>query len=262
MGLVHRIAQKYKQFCNNTSITYVDLVQEGTIGLIIARRKFRPNKGARFSTYANYWIRAKIMRLLDRHYSTIHVTYSASAEYNKIIKKYGSINNFRGSLYQTMDELIDKLGVEYRKGKISEADYKKFIDILQARSPLNFTHISLDVLSSNNDDMHTSQDNRKIGLDVSKKFHIVGSIDQVLSRKSITNRLLEILEPEELRLIKLYHGIDGNKEHTYKEIADIFKCSKQKAHQWYKRIIKKLRGRLKDICHDDNIEPKEMISEN
>src|SRR5665213_1184798 len=102
LGLVHRIAQKYKQFCNNTSITYADLVQEGAIGLIIARRKFKSNMGAKFSTYANFWIKAKVMRLLDRHYSTIHVTYSATAEYNKIVKKYGSVNGVRGSLYQSM----------------------------------------------------------------------------------------------------------------------------------------------------------------
>lgn len=262
LGLVHRLAQKYKQYCNNTSVTYSDLVQEGTIGLMIAKRKYDPTKGARFSTYANYWIRAKIIRLLQRHYSTIHVTYSASAEYDKLIKKYGSAGGVRGHGFQSLEELIDKVTVDYRKGKITEANYKKYVDILQARSPLNYTHISLDVLIDE-EDTHKGMDNRKLGFDLSKRLAPVDNIEQILSRKSVVAKLFEDLEPDEARLIKLYHGLEDGKERTYKELAEIFKCSKQKAHQWYQRIIKKMRTKLKDeICYEDEIDPKELFSEN
>jgi RNA polymerase sigma factor (sigma-70 family) len=161
-----------------------------------------------------------------------------------------------------MDELIDKISVEYRKGKISEPDYKKFVDILQARSPLNFTHIPLDVINADNQDHRDDHTDRRLGIDIIKHLQQVDTVDKILARKSTVLRILEILDAEELRLIKLYHGLETGREHTYKEIAEIFKCSKQKAHQWHQRIIKKLRTRLKEICQDDGIDQKELICDN
>lgn len=224
--------------------------------------------GAKFSTYANFWIKAKVMRLLDRHYSTIHVTYSATAEYNKIVKKYGSINGVRGSLYQSMEELIDKITVEYHKNKLSEDDFKKFVDILQARSPMNYTHVSLDAIyspTSDDGDRHqhlAGMDDRGAGLTLSKKFQTVESIDKILSRQSTSNKLLNILTPDEVRLVKLYFGYDGP-PHTYKELARVFKCSKQKAHQWLQKVLKKMKEYAKEsICYEDGIDFKELLSDN
>ncbi len=262
IGLVHRVAQKYKQYCNNTSITYEDLVQEGAIGLITARRKFNPSLGNRFSTYATYWIRAMITRLLDRYYSTMHVTYSASATYNKLIRKYGSPEGIRGSLAQ--DELIAKLTKERNQNKITSNDYAKFIDILQAKSPLNYTHVSLNAFldGSSNEVNGNGLEGRQLNHSISKKLQCVDSIEQILSRKSIVERLLGTLKSDEARIIKLYLGFEDGQEHTYKDIAIILGCSKQKAHQHYQNAIKKLRARLKGICLKDGISETEMLSEN
>lgn len=260
IGLVHRVAQQYKAYCNNTSVTYQDIVQEGIIGLIMARDRFKPSKNVRFSTYANYWIRAKILRHLDSTYSTMHVTYSASATYSELLKKYGSFGDM-------ISDLIRKVSNDFSKGKISYRDYQKFVMVLEAKAPLSHTHISLDAVipglynvgqQSGSEENHDNVQDNRLG----DKLKTIEKIEHLLGRKSMVGKLLDELPEQEQRLIKMYYGLDGYEPHTYHELSKSFKCSKQRAHQWHKRITDKMRERLKRMCLEDNMQVKELLSEN
>jgi RNA polymerase primary sigma factor len=233
-------------------------VQEGIVGLIIARNKFKPSKGARFSTYANYWIRAKILRLLDRYSSTIHVTFSASATYSKLVKKYGTIGDI-------IEDLLDKIQLDYNKGRISGRDYRKFIDILHAKSPDNYNHISIDDALDSANTEHSralDSDSRSLGMDILKHLEQVNNAEDLLCQRALIRRLIDALEPDERKLVIMYYGLDGKDSHTYNELSKVFKCSKQRVHQWHKRITAKLRANLKDICLKDRVDLKEMVSNN
>ena len=256
IGLVHRVAQQYKAFCNDTLPTYKDIVQEGIIGLIMARDRFKPSKNVRFSTYANYWIRAKILRHLDATCSTMHVTYSASATYSQLVKRYGNIGDM-------ITDLIKKVELDYQRGKISDRDYRKFITVLEAKAPSTHTHISLNAPHINHNDMATpSEETPYNDPSFGDKLKTIDQIEHLLSRKSIISKILDELPEQEQLLIKMYYGLDGYQPHTYHELSKKFKCSKQRAHQWNKRITDKLRDRLKRMCLEDKMEIKELLSEN
>lgn len=260
IGLVHRVAQQYKAFCNNTSVTYQDIVQEGIIGLILARDRFNPKKNVRFSTYANYWIRAKILRHLDATTSTMHVTFSASATYTQLLKKYGNFGDM-------ISDLIKKISDLYGKGKISYRDYKKFIGVLEAKAPISHIHISLSGINPNAIDntqgLFGSDTNPELADSrLGDKLKTIDQVEYLLSKRSVILRLLDGLPEQEQRLVKLYYGLDGAEPHTYHELSKVFKCSKQRAHQWHKKITEKLRERLKRICLEDKIDAKELLSEN
>ena len=258
IGLVHRVAQQYKAFCNDTLPTYKDIVQEGIIGLIMARDRFKPSKNVRFSTYANYWIRAKILRHLDATCSTMHVTYSASATYSQLVKRYGTIGDM-------ITDLIKKVELDWQRGKISERDYHKFTTVLEAKAPSAHTHISLNATTKFNGEGENSESNLEV-IDtisgISDKLKTVDRIEQLLSRKSVIAKILDELPEQEQLLIKMYYGLDGYQPHTYHELSKKFKCSKQRAHQWNKRITDKLKDRLKRMCLEDSMELTELLSEN
>jgi RNA polymerase primary sigma factor len=256
IGLVHRVAQQYKAFCNNTSVTYQDIVQEGIIGLIIARDRFKPSKNVRFSTYANYWIRAKILRHLDSSYSTMHITYSASATYSQLLKRYGTFGDM-------ITDLIKKVSNDYATNKISYRDFQKFIMVLEAKAPLSHTHISLDKMSTSGDaEPFAGHGETTIDSRFGDKLKTVDKIEQILSKKSVINKMLDNLSEQEQKLIKMYYGLDSYEPHTYHELSKEFNCSKQRAHQWHKRITDRLRERIKQMCLDDSLAFTELLSEN
>jgi DNA-directed RNA polymerase specialized sigma subunit len=189
----------------------------------------------------------------------MHVTYSASATYSELLKKYGTFGDM-------ISDLIKKVSSDFSKGKISHRDYQKFVMVLEAKAPLSHTHISLSSLPSG--DMDNSVAGLGAGSDnaldtrLGDKLKTIDRIEHLLGRKSIIVKLLEDLPELECRLIKMYYGLDGFEPHTYHELSKQFKCSKQRAHQWHKRITDKLRDRLKRMCLEDKMEIKELLSEN
>jgi len=256
IGLVHRVAQRFKFRCNNTSICYSDLVQEGIIGLIIAHSKYNCNRGTRFSTFANYWIEAKIRRLLDRHTSTIHVTYSASAIYNDLVKKYSS-----GRDGTTLD-MIKKVQSEYAEDKLSYRNYCRYIAILLARSPEHYNHISMDmpqVYPSSGGDFTVQGDSSSVSKEIQKATSAECGIEVEISQRTLIEKMLDKLDKEAQTIVIMYYGLRGNPSHTYEELAAKMKCSKQRIHQQHKKIIAKLRIYLKEVGVSDSINPKEFL---
>jgi RNA polymerase sigma factor (sigma-70 family) len=256
LGLVHRVAQQYKQFCNKRSFTYDDLFQEGVLGLIIARDKYNPEIGA-FSTYANFWIRAKILRALERYSSTIHVTFSASATYHELVKKYGKLGDM-------IEDLLEKIRIEKNKGKITEKEYTKFVEVLHAKSPDNYNHITIGEsvdLAHTDSSSPIAADSRKGAMDLIDHLAAPEKTEGVVDKKVLIHNVLKKLLPEERKLVALYYGLEGEKPHTYKQLAKIFKKTKQVTHMWHAKVTLKMRRRLLKMCEIDGLDFKELFGE-
>jgi len=251
---VHRVAQRFKNRCNNTSITYIDLVQEGIIGLILAHDRYNPAVGTKFSTFANYWIEAKIRRLLDRHASTMHITYSASAMYNKLVKKYSS-----GRDGTTLD-MIKAVQEDYASGSLEYRDYIRFISVLLAKSPEHYNHIPIDMSRANDmkGDIPVPADSLRLAEQTSHMSQ-KPSVEVELGLKNIVEKMLDRLDKDEQDIVIMYYGIGDTPPHTYERLAAKLKCSRQRIHQQHKKIIAKLRIFLKEIGTRDNISPREFL---
>lgn len=265
IGLVHKEARKYQKYCNNTSFDYDDLVQEGTIGLMIAYDRFKPSKGFQFSTYATYWIKARILRLLSRLHSTIHVTYSAGAIFdylhNKYVKKTGDVE-------LAVTDIITRLTEDYSAGKIKYSDYIKFINVLEAKQPLSFTHVPLNInggdftnteyLSSamNTFAEHTeaSSPNR-----VSDKLQYIDNIEQILGQKTVLIRLLEELTDKENKFIVLYYGLNNNAPHTYGALSKILGMQKSAMKKFHMAVLAKLKKIIKGWIISGDIAPEDIL---
>lgn len=257
IGLVHKQARKYQRFVNNTSIAYDDLVQEGTIGLMTAYDRFKPRKGFQFSTYATYWIKARILRLLSRFYSTIHVTYSAGAIYDKLLNKYNKDKkgNYKQDVELAVTDIINRLTEDYSAGKIKYADYIKFINVLEAKQPLSFTHVPLNINGSDftnseytSSAMNTfSEHSESIASShVSEKLQYVEHIEQILGQKSILSKLLEELTEKENKFIVSYYGLNGVKASTYAILSKQLDIPKLQMHKYHEDILNKLKKLIKD----------------
>jgi RNA polymerase sigma factor (sigma-70 family) len=206
----------------------LDLVQEGAIGLIEAQKRFDPSRNIKFSTYANYWIIAYIKRALDRSSSTIHVTYSATASYNGLLRKYGVDGN------STTTDIMKKITLDLSKGKIAYRSYVKMIAVLMAKSPASYNHISLQ-------DMDTPSENT---MPLHINLRTEDDSSRHLIQQSFIKKILDKLTPQERKLVILYYGLDGKPITTYSELAKRLGCSRQKLYQMREKTIHKMRDKL------------------
>lgn len=251
-------------------------MQEGAIGLMTAYEKYKKSK-ARFSTYATFWIKARILRLLSRFYSTIHVTYSAGAIYDKLLKKYGkSYKKRSGQLEVQTTDLIKEISTDYSNNKISHSDYIKFLGVLEARQPLGFTHLSIDsngrehmnsnTFDSNNWIHSIGHQHTEISDDtlhpVAEKLQYIDNIEQILGQKSLLTKLLEELTVKEKQLVTMFYGLDGTKVANYGQIAKQINISKLQIKEMHNKIIKKLKDNLKEMVIEGTIEPSDLMGGN
>jgi RNA polymerase sigma factor (sigma-70 family) len=237
IGLVHRIAQQYKGNCS-AAVSYLDLVQEGAIGLIEAQKRFDPNRKIKFSTYANYWIVAYIKRALDKSSSTIHVTYSATASYNALLRKYGIEGN------STTTDIMKRITLDYSKGKINYRNYVKMIAVLMAKSPSSYNHVSLQDSEWSSESPHPLHVNLKTEDTAAK----------LLVQQSFIQKILDKLTPQERKLVILYYGLDGKPVTTYSELAKKLGCSRQKLYQMREKTIHKMRDKLQAMYPNKEID--------
>jgi RNA polymerase sigma factor (sigma-70 family) len=257
IGLVHRVAQRFKQYCHNSIVSYEDLVQEGTVGLIIARDYFDPKRKVHFSTYANFWIEARIRRLLSSQYNTIHVTHTADVVYRELCKRFGNKDTFTA-------DFAKRLYREYTRGKITYEDYHKFIAVLNAKSSIESRYIPIDQLHPNEDGgMDISTDSTQLGEKISASSVLTNAETDVLilERKSLVEKLLSTLDKKDAELLARYYGLCGYKPHTFEKLSKIFHRSKQSLHQCAKQLERKLKTRARLMFEDDKLDGKEVLEE-
>lgn len=215
LRFVISVAKKYQ----NRGIALVDLIGEGNLGLLTAARKFDPDHGVKFISYAVWWIRQAILSAIARHGRTVRVPLNRTADLSRVIRATEALRQQLGR-EPTAEEIAGGLDLS--------------VELVQALTSLNTAEVRLDAPLSADGDRSTIE-----RFMVEERDTETQVMDQFL-REEIESALAT-LTPRDARVLRLYFGLDGGTEHTLEEIGDLFGITRERVRQLRDRALKKLR---------------------
>jgi RNA polymerase primary sigma factor len=210
------VAKKYQ----NRGLPLIDLIGEGNVGLLTAARKFDPDQGVKFISYAVWWIRQAILSSLAKHGRTVRVPLNRTSDLSRIIK---ASEMLRQELRREPmpEELAHLTGLT--------------VEVVQALAALNSGDIRLDAPMDPDSDRSLIErfvaDQMPDPEEEAMSHFIAEEIEHALGT----------LPPRDAKVLRLYFGLDGGREHTLEEIGSMLGVTRERVRQLRDRALKRLR---------------------
>ncbi len=216
LRFVISVAKKYQ----NRGLPLTDLIGEGNVGLLTAARKFDPDQGVKFISYAVWWIRQAILASLARQGRTVRVPLNRTADLSKIVR--------------TAEALRQELRREPTPEEIAHATQLS-LEVVQSLAALNTSDVRLDAPLDPEGDRSLIE--RFIADDQANAEE--QAMDSFLSEE--IEGALRTLPPRDAKVLRLYFGLDGGREHTLEEIGGMLGVTRERVRQLRDRALKRLR---------------------
>ena len=216
LRFVISVAKKYQ----NRGVSLIDLIQEGNVGLVTAARKFDVDQGVKFISYAVWWIRQAILAALANQGRAVRVPLNRASDLARIFRE--------------RERLKQELG---RDPSIEEVAAAASLtpEIVTSLQTLNAAEIRLDAPIGDSDD---SQLVERFMSDEAQEPE--EAVEERLLAEQI-DRALDTLTPRDARVVRLYFGLDGGREHTLEEIGNMLGVTRERVRQLRDRALKRLR---------------------
>ncbi len=216
LRFVISVAKKYQ----NRGLPLIDLIGEGNVGLLTAARKFDPDQGVKFISYAVWWIRQAILSALARQGRTVRVPLNRTADLSRIIK--------------ASEILRQKLRREPSPEELSQLTGLS-TDVVQSLAALNTGDVRLDA------PMDPEGDRSLIERFVADEMP--DTEEEAMNRflNDEIDQALDTLPPRDAKVLRLYFGLDGGREHTLEEIGGMLGVTRERVRQLRDRALKRLR---------------------
>ena len=216
LRFVISVAKKYQ----NRGLALVDLIGEGNLGLLTAARKFDPDHGVKFISYAVWWIRQAILAAIARHGRPVRVPLNRTADLSRMVR---ASETLRQELRRepTAEEISQAVGLS--------------VELVQSLAALNSAEVRLDASLAQEGDRSNLErflaDGQANAEDEAMERFLVEEVDAAL----------RTLAPRDARVLRLYFGLDGGHEHTLEEIGQLFGVTRERVRQLRDRALKRLR---------------------
>ncbi len=216
LRFVISVAKKYQ----NRGLPLTDLIGEGNVGLLTAARKFDPDQGVKFISYAVWWIRQAILASLARQGRTVRVPLNRTADLSRIVR---AAETLRQELRRepTPEEIANLTGLS--------------VDVVQSLAALNTSEVRLDA------PLDPEGDRSLMDRFVADQGNSAEdqAMDAFLSEE--IESALRTLPPRDAKVLRLYFGLDAGREHTLEEIGGMLGVTRERVRQLRDRALKRLR---------------------
>jgi RNA polymerase primary sigma factor len=216
LRFVISVAKKYQ----SRGLALVDLIGEGNLGLLTAARKFDPDHGVKFISYAVWWIRQAILAAVARHGRTVRVPLNRTADLSRIVR---ATETLRQELRRepTAEEISHAVGLS--------------VELVQSLAALNSAEVRLDA----NPALEGERSNLERFLADGQANAEEEAMERFLVEE--VDAALRSLAPRDARVLRLYFGLAGGHEHTLEEIGQLFGVTRERVRQLRDRALKRLR---------------------
>ncbi len=238
IGLVVNIAGRYKHYQEERGLKFADVIENGHIGLMIATRKFDPEKGNKFSTYATWWIRNSINREFRNTSSTVRIPYNMHTQLRKYL--------------QTLREL-------FPEGEVDEEALRQEMGLTKREIKSRRQALKMLRVESLNEPINEDKDSDEFGDFIEDRTNRFPDPEQnaisSLMEEDVKSALLDI-DPRSARIIRMRYGMDKYEPHTLGEVGDKLGLTRERIRQLeakglrelrHPRIKRKLKGYIENL---------------